>query len=136
SRAHNEQRLLVPPCEGDADDAARRRNHSKTRAGFVQYLYAGVDRHIESTVGIDRHPVAARLELREVAAVRELARADHVEGDDARAVRDVQNPVVRAEADAVGAEILAGDRYRAVRVGVEQTAGREERAALAVRGEI
>ena len=100
-----------------------------------QHVHAAVARHVQAPFRIDGHAVAAviAVERAEIAAVGRRAVATHVEREHVGIVRHVQRAAVRAQHDAVRADVLVRDRADdAVRIDVEGAADREVRAALAV----
>lgn len=67
----------------------------------------------------------------EIAAVGQRARVLHVERNEGAAVGDVESPIVEAEGNSVGAEVI-GRHNDSPRAGIIEAAGREIRAAVAI----
>src|SRR5580658_2437993 len=95
-----------------------RRKHSNARVVAARG-------HIEVARCIDRHAVATAFELSKHALVPKGAVRLHVQGDDLGAIGDIQRLLIRAEVDAVSAEVLASRGDLTVWTHVEKTAAGE-----------
>ena len=105
--SYHEQRFFAGACERDADDATRRRNQPEELPGAIEYLHTWVGSDLQPSFRIDCHAIAiAPLKHREIPPVGEQARGLDVESDERAAIGDIECLVVRAECDAVGAEVI------------------------------
>src|SRR5215813_10280 len=129
----DEERLLVLPAERTGDHTSRRRDHAECLAVGRDDLDAGARRHVDVAFRVDRAAVAAaRRELDVLALVGERSVGLYVERRERRAVGHVEHLLVGAERHAVRGQVLAVPGDLSTRIGVEEAAHREVRAALAV----
>src|SRR5262249_59142376 len=113
--------------------ASWRRAHAQGLAIGRDDFNAGARRYVDVAFRIYRAAIAAAgRELRVFALIRERSIGLHVERRERRAVGDVEHLLVGAEGYPVRRQVLAVLRDFAARIGVEEAAHREVRAALAV----
>lgn len=110
SASYHEQGFFAGARKRHADDATRRRNQPEKRPGAIEYLHTRVGSDVQPSFRIDCHAIAiAPLKHREIPPVGEQARGLDVESDERTAIGDIKCLVVRAECDAVGAEVIPYD---------------------------
>src|SRR6478736_4306075 len=111
--------LCSPARSSESTRPARRWNDAEMRPVRTDHLDARAGRHVKAALRVDRGAVAAaRPERHELALIGERSVALHVERRERRAVGHIERLLIPAENHAVGGEVLAVPRDRALRVGV------------------
>src|SRR5712691_1806717 len=138
AEAGDVQRLLAGTGERGANGVTGCWNEAEVLSFGAEHLNAGVGADVKAACRIDRHAVAVStgFELAEFTLIFNRTIRLYIEGRDHRAVGDVQCLLIRAEHDAVGAQILADAAHLPARAQVERSAAGEISSAFLIGHEV